>query len=697
MSTRSGRVRISAIEPSPPKTRKGISPPRSPARRRKSSPRPRSTTRKSPSRKSPTRKSLSRQSPTPNSPTRNSPTRKSPTRKSPTRKSPTRKSSRKSLYNVPTSKSPPKLVTETERKPDFPLKRPAIKSDVQFKLKDISSNIDFYHNTRSRRIEYTMQDLQSDISKNELMIDDKFNNGIDSYLTSIDDYTLRNRKTVEVPSKRSSKLREFIENTPDIRRSFSESKSISKSVSKSIGGVSDEDNSADEFQTRKSVSVTRRLTTPLRSNIVPLSPLNFIVEFYGLWGPALLMVLIPMIVFLILITCSNRCRHEELFELSKYMSVNTWFTYKSLILVLCQYVIQAMFGVIPIFGKSDKDGKKQYFNAFISCIFTVTLIFILDHLKHLNVNRILESYLSLAVISYVFGALLALFLYVTTKRVDNAMLNLFGNTGYFINDFFVGREIHSSIKTLNVKLWISRICNINTLILSILIFKHSFQLPTKDIQMLSLDNYKEFVNQVHIKPTAFLYSLMQLIYSLYFILQENKITSTFYWKSEGLGYLQIVSSALYPYYFTSIAKYVMDVDLDLSTNALIAALTLFLVGFLIMLISNNIKNKFRKNPYHPSVAHLDSMPTLQGNKLLVSNLWGIIRHPNYAGDILIHIALALPGILSEKYIAALPAGLTIVVLLHRVWRDHYRCWCRYGAAWQRYCKRVPSVLIPKIL
>lgn len=91
------------------------------------------------------------------------------------------------------------------------------------------------------------------------------------------------------------------------------------------------------------------------------------------------------------------------------------------------------------------------------------------------------------------------------------------------------------------------------------------------------------------------------------------------------------------------------------------------------------------------------MPTFHGKKLLVSHLWGILRHPNYTGDIMIHIALALPGIVSGEYVAAAPAILTILVLMHRARRDHNRCKWRYGAAWQRYCKRVPSVLIPKLL
>lgn len=89
------------------------------------------------------------------------------------------------------------------------------------------------------------------------------------------------------------------------------------------------------------------------------------------------------------------------------------------------------------------------------------------------------------------------------------------------------------------------------------------------------------------------------------------------------------------------------------------------------------------------------MPTFHGKKLLVSGLWGMVRHPNYTGDILIHSALAVPGLMTHS-LAAVPALLTIVVLLHRAWRDHNRCKRRYGAAWKRYCIRVPSVFIPKV-
>lgn len=139
------------------------------------------------------------------------------------------------------------------------------------------------------------------------------------------------------------------------------------------------------------------------------------------------------------------------------------------------------------------------------------------------------------------------------------------------------------------------------LLLAILIFKNGFYIQLADINNLALNKLDEIISKIQLKPTILVYSLMQIVYSLYFIIGEKKIVSTFYWQSEGLGYLQIVSSTLYPYYFTTISKYVADTDLQLSSNILIAASVLYLLGLTVMLISNNIKYEFRKNPLQPSL------------------------------------------------------------------------------------------------
>lgn len=41
-------------------------------------------------------------------------------------------------------------------------------------------------------------------------------------------------------------------------------------------------------------------------------------------------------------------------------------------------------------------------------------------------------------------------------------------------------------------------------------------------------------------------------------------------------------------------------------------------------------------------ADLKSIPTATGKNLLVSGWWGVVRHPNYLGDLLMALAWSLP-------------------------------------------------------
>ena len=40
----------------------------------------------------------------------------------------------------------------------------------------------------------------------------------------------------------------------------------------------------------------------------------------------------------------------------------------------------------------------------------------------------------------------------------------------------------------------------------------------------------------------------------------------------------------------------------------------------------------RRDPNHPSVAHLKTLQTERGTRLIVSGWWGMSRHINYLGD-----------------------------------------------------------------
>ena len=127
---------------------------------------------------------------------------------------------------------------------------------------------------------------------------------------------------------------------------------------------------------------------------------------------------------------------------------------------------------------------------------------------------------------------------------------------------------------------------------------------------------------------------------------------------------------------------------------------------------------------------LETLPTAGGKKLLISGWWGLVRHPNYLGEILIQWSWVLPAgmnlcksSLRFLYIIWIPiynliswfwnlfsvstAGrvdlliyylpiFTTLMLLVRCSQQNERNKKKYGAAWDTYCAKVTANLIPKI-
>jgi delta14-sterol reductase len=111
--------------------------------------------------------------------------------------------------------------------------------------------------------------------------------------------------------------------------------------------------------------------------------------------------------------------------------------------------------------------------------------------------------------------------------------------------------------------------------------------------------------------------------------------------------------------------------------------------------ANSEKDAFRKDPNAPGVAHLRSLATARGTRLIVSGWWGLARHINYFGDWLMAWAWCLPC----GFGSVVPFFYVIYfgcLLLHRERRDEEACKAKYGADWARYTALVPSRIIPGI-
>ena len=111
--------------------------------------------------------------------------------------------------------------------------------------------------------------------------------------------------------------------------------------------------------------------------------------------------------------------------------------------------------------------------------------------------------------------------------------------------------------------------------------------------------------------------------------------------------------------------------------------------------SNSQKDAFRRDPSAPAVAHLKTLETATGRKLLISGWWGIARHINYFGDWLLGWSWCLPcgfAHAAPYFYVAYFAGL----LLHRDRRDGKSCAVKYGKDWDRYCRIVRWRIVPVV-
>ena len=85
--------------------------------------------------------------------------------------------------------------------------------------------------------------------------------------------------------------------------------------------------------------------------------------------------------------------------------------------------------------------------------------------------------------------------------------------------------------------------------------------------------------------------------------------------------------------------------------------------------------------------------TSRGTKLLISGFWGMSRHSNYLGDLMMGLAWCL----TTGFSAILPYFYIIyfvILLVHRERRDNDHCARKYGKDWEAYTARVPWRILP---
>jgi protein-S-isoprenylcysteine O-methyltransferase Ste14 len=124
---------------------------------------------------------------------------------------------------------------------------------------------------------------------------------------------------------------------------------------------------------------------------------------------------------------------------------------------------------------------------------------------------------------------------------------------------------------------------------------------------------------------------------------------------------------------------------------------MFFAGWILARGANMQKYLFKIKPQASFLGILAPKTVTNGRQsLLCSGFWGVSRHVNYLGEILmatgITLALGWPGVL----IAWLYPLYYVFLLLPRERADERRCAAKYGPLWDEYVRQVPKRIIPGV-
>ena len=293
-----------------------------------------------------------------------------------------------------------------------------------------------------------------------------------------------------------------------------------------------------------------------------------------------------------------------------------------------------------------------------------------------------------------------------------------GHSGNILYDFFIGRELNPRV-TLRDWLPIA-----GGQVIDIKVFN---EMRPGMLGWIILDlAFMAHQYKAHgfVTDSMLLITMFHALYVLDALYMEPAMLTTIDITTDGFGMMLAFGDLCWlPFIYSLQTRYLAVYPLTLGVTGIAGVLAIQGLGYYIFRSANSEKNRFRTNPDDPRVSHLETLTTESGSKLLVSGWWGVARHINYLGDIVMSWSYSLPtgiaGFIINSHQNPVTGNVTrevvqgdargwgmiftyfyivyfAVLLVHREMRDEEKCRRKYGKDWERYCKRVRWRILPGI-
>jgi delta14-sterol reductase len=151
----------------------------------------------------------------------------------------------------------------------------------------------------------------------------------------------------------------------------------------------------------------------------------------------------------------------------------------------------------------------------------------------------------------------------------------------------------------------------------------------------------------------------------------------------------------YPYFYAVGLWSVVERGVQAPTWVCVVAIATFSCGWVLSRGANLQKWLFKTKPEAKLFGLIEARTLDDGERrILASGFWGIARHLNYLGEVLMASGLAL-----ALWPASGPWSYPLyymLLLIPRERDDDRRCAEKYGALWDRYRAAVPWRIVPRV-
>lgn len=406
-------------------------------------------------------------------------------------------------------------------------------------------------------------------------------------------------------------------------------------------------------------------------------------EFGGPIGAAFMVVFLPAVLYLVNLACrKDRC---TILEVPKMPSTITALVdMEATLIFLGWFAFQAVLAVLPIGrvveGQPLKTGQrlKYRLNGFLALLITLVGFGLAVYYK-VPLSVLSAKFFKLMTAAVVFSFFLSVCLYIKARFIPPSKVASTGNSGNIVYDFFIGRELNPRVGPLDLKFF----CELRPGLIGWVVLNLGFL-------------FEAYSKQGTFPPALTMVVAFQCIYVADALFFEDAILTTMDITHDGFGFMLAFGDlAWVPFLYGLQTRFLFESKFDLPWYCLAPIALLKVVGYYIFRASNSQKNEFRKNPQNPALAKLETIPTPSGKRLLVSGWWGIVRKPNYLGDLLMALSWSLPCGFGHILPYFYPIYF-LILLVHRERRDDAQCRRKYGASWDRYCERVRYRIIPYV-